>query len=57
MLIESRFWRGLYNRFETGVHPRDSVEDVLRAKFHHVDALRRHVSFLENVNMRYLNYF
>ncbi|KPM10056.1 myotubularin-related protein 6-like protein [Sarcoptes scabiei] len=44
-----RFWRGLYNRFETGVHPRDSVEDVLRAKFHHVDALRRHVSFLENL--------
>ncbi|KAM9375518.1 myotubularin-related protein 7a isoform 2-T2 [Pholidichthys leucotaenia] len=26
-----RFWRGLYNRFDHGVHPRQSVEDYLRA--------------------------
>uniref|UniRef100_A0AAV2ML69 Myotubularin phosphatase domain-containing protein n=1 Tax=Knipowitschia caucasica TaxID=637954 RepID=A0AAV2ML69_KNICA len=26
-----KFWGGLYNRFERGVHPRQSVEDCLRA--------------------------
>ena len=26
-----RFWRGLYNRFDRGMHPRQSVEDYLRA--------------------------
>lgn len=25
-----KFWRGLYNRFDRGVHPRQSVEDYLR---------------------------
>ena len=25
------FWRGLYCRFESGVHPRESVADVLLA--------------------------
>ncbi|KAK7899490.1 hypothetical protein WMY93_020343 [Mugilogobius chulae] len=25
-----KFWKGLYNRFERGVHPRQSVEDCLR---------------------------
>ncbi|XP_077434130.1 myotubularin-related protein 7a isoform X3 [Vanacampus margaritifer] len=26
-----KFWRGLYNRFNRGMHPRQSVEDYLRA--------------------------
>uniref|UniRef100_A0A672HRA1 Uncharacterized protein n=1 Tax=Salarias fasciatus TaxID=181472 RepID=A0A672HRA1_SALFA len=26
-----RFWSGLYNRFDRGMHPRQSVEDYLRA--------------------------
>uniref|UniRef100_A0A3P9MIT6 Myotubularin related protein 7a n=1 Tax=Oryzias latipes TaxID=8090 RepID=A0A3P9MIT6_ORYLA len=26
-----KFWRGLYNRFDQGMHPRQSVEDYLRA--------------------------
>lgn len=26
-----RFWGGLYNRFDRGVHPRQSVEDYMRA--------------------------
>uniref|UniRef100_A0A3P8SM29 Myotubularin related protein 7a n=1 Tax=Amphiprion percula TaxID=161767 RepID=A0A3P8SM29_AMPPE len=26
-----KFWRGLYNRFDRGMHPRQSVEDYLRA--------------------------
>uniref|UniRef100_A0A672Z1U6 Uncharacterized protein n=1 Tax=Sphaeramia orbicularis TaxID=375764 RepID=A0A672Z1U6_9TELE len=25
-----KFWRGLYNRFDQGIHPRQSVEDYLR---------------------------
>uniref|UniRef100_A0A665WSG1 Uncharacterized protein n=1 Tax=Echeneis naucrates TaxID=173247 RepID=A0A665WSG1_ECHNA len=25
-----KFWRGLYNRFDRGIHPRQSVEDYLR---------------------------
>ncbi|KAM7389427.1 hypothetical protein PAMP_023408 [Pampus punctatissimus] len=28
---ELGFWRGLYNRFDRGMHPRQSVEDHLRA--------------------------
>lgn len=31
LLIPYRFWRGLYNRFDRGVHPRQSVEDFLSA--------------------------
>uniref|UniRef100_A0A1A8HBH2 Myotubularin related protein 7a n=2 Tax=Nothobranchius korthausae TaxID=1143690 RepID=A0A1A8HBH2_9TELE len=26
-----KFWKGLYNRFDRGMHPRQSVEDYLRA--------------------------
>jgi len=26
-----RFWSGLYNRFDRGMHPRQSVEDYLMA--------------------------
>ncbi|KAM9740637.1 myotubularin-related protein 7a [Menidia menidia] len=26
-----KFWRGLYNRFDRGMHPRQSLEDYLRA--------------------------
>ncbi|KAG8004224.1 Myotubularin-related protein 7 [Nibea albiflora] len=29
--IELGFWRGLYNRFDRGMHPRQSVEDYLSA--------------------------
>lgn len=45
----SRFWRGLYNRFEVGVHPRDLFEDVLTAKKKHIDELKDHIRFLEEV--------
>lgn len=30
-LASLRFWRGLYNRFDRGMHPRQSVEDYLSA--------------------------
>lgn len=42
-----KFWRGLYNRFEVGVHPRDLFEDVVTAKKKHVDSLKEHIKFLE----------
>lgn len=29
--LSGRFWRGLYNRFDRGMHPRQSVEDYLSA--------------------------
>lgn len=31
ILTLCRFWKGLYNRFDRGMHPRQSVEDYLRA--------------------------
>ncbi|KAH9408592.1 Myotubularin- protein 6 [Tyrophagus putrescentiae] len=42
-----KFWRGLYNRFEVGVHPRDMFADVLTAKMKHVEQLKDHILFLE----------
>lgn len=30
-LAPYRFWRGLYNRFDRGMHPRQSIEDYLSA--------------------------
>lgn len=44
-----RFWRGLYNQFEVGVHPRDSIDQVLVAKRNHVDALQDHIDYLKTV--------
>lgn len=43
------FWRGLYNRFEGGVHPRDLFEDVLNGKKNHIDVLKDHIAFMEQV--------
>ena len=53
IILIFRFWRGLYNRFETGVHPRDFLEDILRAKYHHIDQLRKHITFLEKVSIHF----
>lgn len=43
-----RFWRGMYNRYENGVHPRESVPDVLSAMKDHTTSLADHVQFLES---------
>lgn len=43
-----KFWRGMYNRYENGVHPRESVTDVLSAMKDHSTSLADHVQFLEN---------
>ncbi|KAL8621063.1 hypothetical protein ACOMHN_040588 [Nucella lapillus] len=42
-----RFWSGLYNRFDNGVHPRDSVGDLLSSARDHTASLEDHVQLLE----------
>lgn len=41
-----RFWRGMYGRFESGVHPRESMNDLLLASQDHTNSLEDHVSHL-----------
>nr|XP_006824875.1 PREDICTED: myotubularin-related protein 8-like [Saccoglossus kowalevskii] len=42
-----KFWRGMYNRFENGIHPRESLPDVLSAMKDHTTSLEDHVTYLE----------
>lgn len=44
MLCLHRFWRGLYNRFDRGMHPRQSVEDYLLAIQEETQQLEEQVS-------------
>lgn len=44
-----RFWRGMYSRHESGVHPREALADVLRAGAEHTNALRYHTTYLTQV--------
>lgn len=41
------FWRGLYCRFDSGVHPRESVADVLLAARDHSMSMELHISCLQ----------
>ncbi|KAB7507017.1 Myotubularin-related protein 8 [Armadillidium nasatum] len=41
-----KFWRGMYNRFENGVHPREPVGDILAATLEHTISLEDHSEFL-----------
>ncbi|XP_030749831.1 myotubularin-related protein 6 [Sitophilus oryzae] len=41
-----RFWRGMYYRFESGVHPRESMADLLLATSDHSFSLDDHVKYL-----------
>lgn len=41
-----RFWRGMYGRFESGVHPRESMNDLLLASQDHINSLEDHVQHL-----------
>lgn len=45
-LILPRFWRGMYGRFESGVHPRESMNDLLLASQDHTNSLEDHVQHL-----------
>ncbi|CAJ0945021.1 unnamed protein product [Ranitomeya imitator] len=42
-----RFWRGLYNRFEKGMHPRQSVTDFLQAVKEETQQLEEEMAFME----------
>ncbi|XP_076315839.1 myotubularin related protein 6 [Tachypleus tridentatus] len=44
-----RFWRGMYNRFENGVHPREPLGDLLLATKDHISSLEDHVILLHKV--------
>ncbi|XP_068211304.1 myotubularin-related protein 6 isoform X3 [Palaemon carinicauda] len=41
-----KFWRGMYNRFENGVHPREPLGDLLAATTEHTQALSDQADFL-----------
>ncbi|XP_043246559.1 myotubularin-related protein 8-like [Amphibalanus amphitrite] len=42
-----RFWRGMYTRFEFGVHPRDSLAEVTGCLSDHNSSLRDHIRLME----------
>ncbi|KAL1114919.1 hypothetical protein AAG570_007743 [Ranatra chinensis] len=42
-----RFWRGMYCRFEGGVHPRENLGDLLLATVDHSNSLEDHFKFLQ----------
>ncbi|KAG1671098.1 Myotubularin-related protein 8 [Nymphon striatum] len=44
-----KFWRGMYNRFDNGVHPREPLIDVLSATKDHTSSLENHVKLLQKV--------
>ncbi|XP_063622716.1 myotubularin-related protein 6 [Cydia splendana] len=41
-----RFWRGMYCRHESGVHPREPLGDLLPAAADHCSALDHHINYL-----------
>lgn len=48
--INSRFWSGMYNRFEKGLHPRQSVTDYLMAVKEETQQLEEELEVLREVN-------
>lgn len=42
-----KFWRGMYNRFENGVHPREPLIDLLSATKDHTSSLEDHILLLQ----------
>ncbi|OWF52869.1 myotubularin-related protein 8-like isoform X2 [Mizuhopecten yessoensis] len=42
-----RFWKGMYNRYETGIHSREHITDILGAAKDHSDSLEDHIRLLE----------
>lgn len=41
-----KFWRGMYSRFESGIHPREPLGDLLLATKDQCTSLEDHVQFL-----------
>lgn len=42
-----RFWRGMYNRFDSGIHPREEILDTLASGKEHSSSLEDHIRLLE----------
>lgn len=42
-----RFWRDMYCRFESGVHPREPLNDILLATMDHSTSMREHIKHLQ----------
>ena len=55
LLICSRFWRGLYCRFETGAHPREPVIDLLGLTACQTSSLEDHGRQLQKTIGYYTN--
>lgn len=49
LAINSRFWSGMYNRFEKGLHPRQSVTDYLMAVKEETQQLEEELEVLQEV--------
>lgn len=42
-----KFWRNFYNRFESGIHPKESIDDLMVVTYNHILSLERHIRYLE----------
>ncbi|XP_059168052.1 myotubularin-related protein 6-like [Physella acuta] len=42
-----KYWKGMYNRFDSGLHPRENVTDIVSAAKDHSTSLEDHVLLLE----------
>ncbi|KAI1299333.1 Myotubularin-related protein 6 [Halotydeus destructor] len=42
-----RFWRQLYNRFDAGIHPRESLSELMVTSHNHINSLEYHIKYLE----------
>ncbi|KAI8128627.1 Myotubularin-related protein 8 [Lucilia cuprina] len=51
-----KFWRGMYSRFESGVHPREPLGDLLLASKDHTTSLEDHVQHLTKRIASFKNY-
>jgi len=47
----TKFWRGMYSRFESGVHPRENLGDLLLSSKEHASSLDDHVQHLTKVSV------
>lgn len=51
-----RFWRGMYSRFESGIHPREPLGDLLLDSKEHCNSLEDHVQHLTKRIASFKNY-
>lgn len=50
-----KFWCGMYCRFESGVHPRENIEDLMLTNKDHCKSLEDHVQHLTKVRLILFN--